>query len=112
MKSINADFIVINHGTNDRNSDKEFFEQKYFEFLCVVRNRNPKSKIISLTPFSGCLAKEIREVVEKYNSEKNDEVFYIDTTGWIEAEPIHPLRQGHKTVSEKLSKIIKEQNKQ
>lgn len=80
--------------------------------MCVVRNRNPKSKIISLTPFSGCLAKEIREVVEKYNSEKNDEVFYIDTTGWIEAEPIHPLRQGHKTVSEKLSKIIKEQNKQ
>ena len=66
------------------------------------------SKIISLTPFSGCLAKEIKEVVEKYNKEKADTVFYIDTTGWIEPEPIHPLRDGHKTVSEKLSEIIKE----
>ncbi len=41
--------------------------------------------------------------------EKDDAVFYIDTTGWIDPEPIHPLRDGHKTVSEKLSKIVKEQ---
>ena len=108
MESHNADFVVINHGTNDRRSDMELFKQKYFEFLCVVRERNPKAKIISLTPFSGCVAKEIDEAVKKYNSEKNDDVFYIDTTGWIEPEPLHPLREGHKTVSEKLSKIIKE----
>ena len=108
MDSKQADFIVINHGTNDRHSDKEFFKTKYFEFLGVVRERNPLSKIISLTPFSGCLAKEIKEAVEKHNKERDDNVFYIDTTGWIEPEPIHPLRDGHKTVSEKLSKIIKE----
>lgn len=74
-QSQNADFIVINHGTNDRGADKEFFKQKYFEFLCVVRKRNPNSKIISLTPFSGCLAKEIKEVVERYNNEKDDDIF-------------------------------------
>lgn len=108
MDSHQADYIVINHGTNDRNADKEIFKERYFEFLCIVRERNPLSKIISLTPFSGCLAKEIKEVVEKYNNEKADTVFYIDTTGWIEPEPIHPLRDGHKTVSEKLSGIIKE----
>ncbi len=103
-----ADFIVINHGTNDRGADKKLFKRKYFEFLCVVRERNLKSKIISLTPFSGCLAKEIKEVVESYNNEKSDNVFFIDSTGWIEPEPIHPLREGHKTISENLSKIIKE----
>lgn len=108
MKSQQADFIVINHGTNDRGADIEIFKKRYFEFLCVVRERNPLSKIISLTPFSGCLANEIKEVVEKYNKEKDDEVFYIDTTGWIAAEPIHPNRDGHKTVSKKLSEIIKE----
>ena len=108
MESQQADFIVINHGTNDRGADKEIFKRRYFEFLDIVRERNPLSKIISLTPFSGCLAKEIKEVVEKYNREKDDGIFYIDTTGWIEPEPIHPLRSGHKTVSEKLSKIIKE----
>lgn len=108
MESQQADFIVINHGTNDRRADKEIFKKRYFEFLGVVRERNPLSKIICLTPFSGCLAKEIEEVVEKYNKETDDTVFYIDTTGWIEPEPIHPLRTGHKTVSEKLSRIIKE----
>lgn len=108
MDSKQADFIVINHGTNDRYADKETFKKRYFEFLGVVRERNPVSKIISLTPFSGCLAKEIKEMVEKHNRENDDAIFYIDTTGWIEPEPIHPLRDGHKTVSEKLSKIIKE----
>ena len=108
MESNNADFIVINHGTNDRRADKELFKEKYFEFLNIVRERNKNSKIISLTPFSGCLAKEISEVVEKYNREFNDDVFYIDTTGWIEPEPIHPIRAGHKVVSENLSKILKE----
>lgn len=108
MESQQADFIVINHGTNDRRADKEIFKKRYFEFLCVVRGRNSKAKIISLTPFSGCLAKEIKEVVEKYNKERADTIFYIDTTGWIEPEPIHPFRIGHKTVSEKLAKIIKE----
>ena len=108
MESQQADFIVINHGTNDTEADKEFFKKRYFEFLCVVRERNPISKIISLTPFSGCLAKEIEEVVKKYNKEKNDDVFYIDTTGWIEPEPVHPFREGHKIVSEKLSNIIRE----
>ena len=108
MESKEADFIVINHGTNDRGAEKEVFKKKYFEFLCIVRERNPKSKIISLTPFSGCLAKEIKEVVDLYNKETADDVFYIDSTGWIEPEPIHPSRSGHKVVSENLSKIIKE----
>ncbi len=108
MESLQADFIVINHGTNDRRADKELFKEKYFEFLSIVRERNPMSKMISLTPFSGCLAKEIKETVEKYNKEKNDKVFCIDTTGWIEPEPLHPHRDGHKTVSKKLSEIIKE----
>ena len=108
MESKEADFIVINHGTNDRGAEKEVFKKKYFEFLCVVRERNPKSKIISLTPFSGCLAKEIKEVVDLYNKETADEVFYIDSTGWVAPEPIHPSRNSHKTISDNLSKIIKE----
>ncbi len=108
MESRQADFIVINHGTNDRGADKEIFKKRYFEFLEIVRARNPASKIITLTPFSGCLAEEIKEAAKSFNEAKNDDVFYIDTTGWITSEPIHPQRGGHKAVSEKLSKMIKE----
>lgn len=109
MESQNADIIVINHGTNDRKNDKDLFKKKYFEFLCLVRKRNPHSKIIALTPFSGCLAEEIKMVTDTYNSKNSDNVFYIKTTGWINPEPLHPDRKGHKTVSKNLVKIIREQ---
>ena len=107
MESFGADYIVINHGTNDWGAEKEVFEEKYYKFLELVRKRNPLSKIIALTPFSGSRAKEIKMVTERFNTEKNDSVFYIDSTGWISPEPIHPTREGHKTVSEKLSEIIR-----
>lgn len=107
IESFNADYIVINHGTNDWRAEKEVFEEKYYDFLELVREKNPLSKIIALTPFSGSRAKEIKTVTERFNTEKNDRVFYIDSTGWISPEPIHPTREGHKTVSEKLSEIIK-----
>ena len=108
MENTDADFIVINHGTNDRRADREVFMSAYYDFLESVRLRHKNAQIISLTPFCGELAKEIKEVVDKYNTEKNDDVFYIDSTGWISPEPLHPLRDGHKTVSKNLSKIIKE----
>lgn len=107
MESVNADYILINHGTNDRSADKDEFKKAYYSFLKSVRERNINSKIISLTPFSGCLAKEIEETVTKYNAENNDDVFYIDSTGWIEPEPIHPTREGHKIVSKHLVEILK-----
>ena len=107
MESINADYIVINHGTNDRKADKEVFKREYFEFLRTVRDRNKNSKIISVTPFPGCLAKEIEESVTKYNKEFNDDVFYINSAGWVTPEPLHPTREGHKIISEKLAEIFK-----
>ena len=108
MESLNADIIVINHGTNDRNSDRKEFSEAYYSFLKSVRERNPDSKIISLTPFSGCLADEINEIVTKYNKDYSDNIFYINSTGWIEKEPLHPTRSSHKIIAENLSKIIKE----
>lgn len=107
MESIGADYIVINHGTNDRRATKEVFKAEYTNFLKIVRNRNKNSRIIALTPFSGCLAKEIQECVENHNKAMDDDIFYIDSTGWISAEPIHPDREGHKTVCKHLVEIFK-----
>lgn len=106
MPSSGAEYIVINHGTNDRGAETEVFKRCYFELLELVRQRNPKAKIISLTPFSGCLAEEIKETVDRFNSEKADSVFYISTVGWIEPEPLHPTREGHRTVSKNLAEAI------
>ena len=107
-KSVNADYIVINHGTNDRRAAPDVFHRQYYRLLEIVRERNPASKIIALTPFCGALASEIAEIVEQFNRNRNDSVFYINTTGWIAPEPLHPTRAGHKTVSRNLAKIIRE----
>ena len=108
-ESENADYIVINHGTNDVNSDKEYFKKSYIDFLKLVRDNNKNSQIIALTPFSGCMAKEIGEAVDYYNKIFSDDVFYINSTGWILPETLHPTREGHRTVSKKLSEIIKKE---
>lgn len=108
MESANADYIVINHGTNDRRADHETFSRAYRNLLDVVRERNPQSRIIALTPFCGAWAEKIREIVGTYNRETGDSVYCIDTTGWIPPEPLHPTREGHKTVARNLSEKIKE----
>lgn len=108
IESANADYIVINHGTNDRRAGRETFFRQYRRLLDVVRERNPRAKIISLTPFCGAWAEEIHEIVETFNRETGGDVHYIDSTGWIPPEPLHPTREGHKTVARKLSAKLKE----
>lgn len=108
MESSSADFIVINHGTNDRGADKETFKKAYYDLLILVRTRNPSSQIIALTPFCGALTTEIHEVVTAFNITENDTVFYINSAGWIPPEPLHPTRDGNKTVSRKLAAILRE----
>lgn len=108
MDSVNADYIVINIGTNDRKYDKEDFKKGYTEFLNVVRTRNKNSTIIALTPFSGCLAAEIKYCTEVHNNKYQDNILYLDTTGLISPEPLHPDRNGHRIISEHLIAFIKE----
>ena len=51
--------------------------------------------------------KELGEMVERFNKENNDDVKFINSTGWIPAEPLHPLRDGHKIVAEHLTEELK-----
>ncbi|MBE6614815.1 MAG: hypothetical protein E7631_05885 [Ruminococcaceae bacterium] len=104
---ISADFVVINHGTNDINASAYTFKQAYQSLLLLVRQRNPNAHIIALTPFNGTLAEEIRSAVENFNNEWDDSVFYINSTGWIPPSPIHPKREGHRIVSRYLSDILR-----
>ena len=107
-KGTDADYVVINHGTNDRKGNMERFKEYYYNFLRMVRKNNPKAKIVALTPFGGYVAEEIKTAVERYQNETEDEVFYINTTGWVSPEPLHPLRDGHKIVSQNLTRLLQE----
>ncbi|MBQ9785465.1 MAG: hypothetical protein IJW29_08180 [Clostridia bacterium] len=105
-----ADYIIINHGANDRGAKTEVYLSEYENLLDVIRARNPQSVIVSLSAFCGAHHEALGEMIERYNEKNGCHVHFIDSFGWIPEEPLHPLRDGHKTVSvhlvEKLKKIL------
>ena len=107
MDSCNADYIVINHGTNDMPKPPQEYIRGMEELLTLVRSRNLNSKIAVMVPFYGCFRSELSEFIPRYNKENNDNIFLIDTTGWIPQTPIHPVRTGHKIAADKLIEILK-----
>lgn len=102
------DYILINHGTNDRYADVNKYISEYEAFLKHLTELHPNSEIIVLTGFSGVFPRETAEMVSRFNKENGTDVFFIDSTGWVPAEPIHPLRDGHKTVAKQLTAALKE----
>lgn len=107
FEPIDADITVINHGANDRSAPIEKYLSGYTELLDLVRRRNPTTKLVVLSPFCGFAAKELGEMVEKYNAERKESVTYINTETWIPGYPIHPLRDGHQIVADKLTEELK-----
>ncbi len=104
----NADYILINHGANDRAAGVPRYLAEYQRLLDVIRAHNPRSVIISLSAFCGAYHKELGEMIEQYNKENHCCVHYIDSNGWIPLEPLHPLRDGHRTVAEHLIPLVRE----
>ena len=103
------DYILINHGANDKSNGAEKYIEGYEKLLDVIRTMHPNSKIIALSAFCGVYPDELKFLITKYNKEYSMDILFIDTTGWIPAEPLHPLRDGHKIVAENLTKILKEE---
>ncbi len=102
------DVVMINHGANDRKKPTEEYLACYNELLDLVHEMNPHAKVIVLSAFCGAHHEELGEFVTAYNQKNGTSVSYIDTFGWIPKEPLHPLRDGHRTVAENLVPILKE----
>lgn len=102
------DYILINHGANDRGHTAEEYVTKYGELLDVIRALNPNAKIISLSAFCGAHHEELGKFIAEYNKKNGTNIPFIDSTGWVPVEPLHPLRDGHKTIAEHLVPILKE----
>lgn len=102
------DYIVINHGANDSIFPAEVYLENYATLLKVIRERCPNSRIFALSCFRGYHAEELKEFIESYNQNCDKKVSFIDSTGWVPFEPLHPLREGHKIISERLTTVLKE----
>ncbi len=96
-----CDIIVCNHGANDRRN-RERYLPEYEVLLKTLRAKNPTSKIVVLSPFCGAFDDVLPSFIEKFNAENGDNIHYISSQGWIPAEPLHPLRDGHEIVAAHL----------
>ena len=102
------DFILINHGVNDSGGDVNDYIREYERFLKHLTEVHKASNIIVLNCFRGAFKDETKAMVSRFNMEHGTDVFYIDSSGWIPIEPLHPLRDGHKIIAEHLTQILKE----
>lgn len=102
FKGGEAEIVVVNYGANDLRSEEKDYIGEYRTFLEQLRNINPSAHIVVLGAFLGVHAKALDEMICSYNAERNENILYIDTTGWIPRKPIHPTREGHRIIAEKL----------
>ena len=103
-----CDYIVINHGANDRSKSMEEYLPKYAELLDVIRARNPKATVIALSAFCGFAQVELGEMIKQYNKEHGCNVRFINGGNWVPPDPLHPLRAGHRVIAENLIPILRE----
>ena len=101
------DYILINHGANDRGAGEECYIKEYKNLLKVIRAAHPDSKIFSLSAFVGAYPEALGRMIAQYNAETGDHVIFIDSKGWIPADPLHPHRDGHEIVARHLIEELK-----
>lgn len=97
----NPNYILMNFGANDRQHSKVEFITEYQRLIETIRGHNPLSQLIILSPFCGAFEHELLTLVEEYRN-KGVDIAFISSRGWIPEEPLHPLREGHKVLAEKL----------
>ena len=102
------DYILINHGANDRGKPAELYVEKYGELLDVIRKLNPNAKIISLSAFCGAHHEALGKFIAEYNEKNGTDIPFIDSTDWVPVEPLHPMRDGHITIAKHLTEILKD----
>jgi lysophospholipase L1-like esterase len=101
------DFVLVNHGANDRGATAETYREKYSELLDRIRESAPNAKIVSLSAFCGGQRDALEGLIREYNEKNGTDILFVDSTGWVPVEPLHPIRSDHKKISEHLAPILK-----
>lgn len=110
-KYASPDYILINHGTNDQWSSADEYILGYEELLNLIVEKNPTSQIIVLSAFIGCFADELERFIPLYNVKHKKNVLFVNSKGWIPSAPVHPMRDGHRVIAEKLTAVLKSELK-
>ncbi len=113
------DCIVINLGTNDNSYTKEIpervsaFEEKYYDFIKMVRQKNPTSIILcTLGAMGGELCESVHEQVRRLVTEGDHKLYAMSFDVQKEEDGIgadwHPSKLTHEKMAVKLEARIRE----
>lgn len=102
------DIVLINHGANDGRATAEHYTAEYRLLLDRVFARCPNARVVALSAFCGAHPAALRALVETYNREHGRDIVFIDSTGWIPPDPLHPGREGHRIVAEHLAAELRD----
>ena len=102
--------VIINHGANDRASSPAAFCAGYTELLEVISAHHPQAAITVVQPFCGVFAEELQTVIQNFRANHSQSIELILTEGWIPLEPLHPDREGHRKVAERLVSLLRPNN--
>lgn len=98
-----ADVIVVEHGTNDVNTDSASFISGYRKILKKLHSEHPKATIIAMIPFTQIHAEDIRKAAGGYSW-----CSVVETSSWKISymDGLHPNGKGAKTVGKNLAKQV------
>jgi lysophospholipase L1-like esterase len=106
-----ADWVVVNQGTNDGSASAASFQPAYATYLGTIRAGYPGAKIAAMRPFGGAHANEIKAVVTSRQTAGDSRVYYVDTTGWLGngdfTDGVHPNEQGSQKAAAALVTALK-----
>ena len=103
-----ADFVLINHGANDRGATPERYRQGYEMLLDEVFKYNPNATVVALSAFCGGHKDVFADMIPAYNEKNSVNVLFVNGSEWIPLEPLHPLRDGHQIIADHLTPILKD----
>lgn len=104
------DYIMINHGCNDRGAQVQEYISEYRSFLEYLTKKYKTTKIIMLSPFIGAFHEELAVMCKQFNEENGTDIFYIDSFGWVPKDPLHPLVEGHEVIADNVISILEKNN--
>jgi lysophospholipase L1-like esterase len=107
--SYTPNLIVINLGQNDQcgQEPQQIMYKSYKDFIGKLRAKFPTTPIVAVRPFSGAFGKLIKSAVDELTAAGDTHLYFVDTTGWLEAgdffDGTHPHFYGAMKAAHRMS---------
>ena len=103
------DYVMINHGANDRGASVDAYISGYRRLLDTVFEAHPDTRVFAVVAFRTVdpQADALGELIRAYRAETGRDVHFIDSRPFSPEGPLHPLRDGHEIIARGLTEALR-----